>query len=285
MLSCSQEVDYEEEGIWDNFIRQDDIAMEHILLTREDHIAVLKINRPGSKNALDGKTYDEFKAAMDELKRDTRTRALIITGVDNSFCSGIDLAYAGDLRQLSQTEFMSMMKMVQSTFRFESLSIPVIAAVNGYALGNGCDIALACDFIFAAKSAVFSMAYTNVAMVPDLGGTFRLTKLVGPSIAKELILTGEKFDAEKGHELGIVNRVVPDSDLMKEVMHFAGKLVQRSPIALAMAKKAINNSHGNDLDAILDFEAYNQSLCIKSEDAKEALNAMLQKRKPVFSGK
>jgi len=259
--------------------------MDNILLTREDHIAVLKINRPDSKNALDGKTYDEFKAAMDDLKRDTQTRVLIVTGVDNSFCAGIDLTYAGDLRQLNQTEFMTMMKTVQSTFRFESLSIPVIAAVNGYALGNGCDIALACDFIFAAKSAVFSMAYTNVAMIPDLGGTFRLTKLVGPSIAKELVLTGEKFDAKKGHEIGIVNRVLPDNDLMQETMHFAGKLAKRAPTALAMAKKAINNSHSNDLGSILDFEAYNQSRCIKSEDAAEALDAMLQKRKPVFSGK
>jgi enoyl-CoA hydratase/carnithine racemase len=129
------------------------------------------------------------------------------------------------------------------------------------------------------------MAYTNVAMIPDLGGTFRLTKLVGPSIAKELILTGEKFDATRGHEIGIVNKVVPDNDLMKEAMHFAGKLAQRAPIALAMAKKAINNSHGNDLESILDFEAYSQSLCIKSEDSAEALNAMLQKRKPIFSGK
>ena len=259
--------------------------MDNIILTRENHIAVLKINRPDSKNALDGKTYDEFRSAMEDLKRDTRTRVLIITGVDNAFCAGIDLTYAGDLRQLGQTEFMAMMKTVQSTFCFESLSIPVIAAVNGYALGNGCDIALACDFIYAAQSAVFSMAYTNIAMIPDLGGTFRLTKLVGPSIAKELILTGEKFDAKKGHEIGIVNRVFPDNDLMEETMHFAGKLAQRAPVALAMAKKAINNSHSNDLGSILDFEAYGQSMCIQSKDAEEALNAILQKRKPVFSGK
>jgi enoyl-CoA hydratase/carnithine racemase len=261
------------------------IAMDNIFLTKEDRIAVLKISRPGSKNALDGKSYDEFREAMEDLKGDPETRALIITGVDNAFCAGIDLAYANELRQLGQTAFMSMMKRVQSTFRFERLRIPVIAAVNGYALGNGCDIALACDFIYAAQSAVFSMAYTNIAMVPDLGGTFRLTKLVGPSIAKELILTGEKFDAKKGHELGIVNKVVPDNALMKEVMNFAGKLAQRAPIALAMAKKAINNSLSNDLESILDFEAYNQSLCMKSEDSREALDAMLQKRQPVFSGK
>jgi len=259
--------------------------MENILLTKHGNITVLQINRPDSRNELNGKMYDEFKATVDDLRQDTRTRVLVITGTGNTFCSGIDLNYAVELRKLGQTEFMAMMKTVQSAFCFENLLFPVIAAVNGYALGNGCDIALACDLIFSAKSAVFSMAYTNMAMIPDLGGTFRLTRLVGPSKAKELILTGERFDAETGYAIGIVNRVISDGDLMKETMDFAEKLAKRAPIALAMAKRAINNSLSNDLGSILDFEAYNQSLCIKSEDAVEALNAMLQKREPVFSGK
>jgi len=259
--------------------------METITLSRKNHIAVLTINRPEYKNALDGRTYDAFHSAIETVKNDTRTRVLVITGVDNSFCSGIDLAYAKALTELSQVEFMGMMKKVQATFTFENLSIPVIAAVNGYALGNGCDIALAADLIYSAQSAVFSMAYTNVGMIPDLGGTFRLTRLVGPSIAKELILTGDRFTAEKGHKIGMINKVVPDSDLMDTVMEFSKKLAARAPIAMAMAKKSINNSLSADLAATLDFEAYNQSLCIKSKDSEEAVAAMIQKRQPVFSGK
>jgi len=259
--------------------------MKHIKLSRENHIALITINRPENKNALDGKTYDEFSVAIERVKSDTQVRVLVITGVDNSFCSGIDLTYAKALTELSQLEFMAMMKKVQATFTFENLSIPVIAVVNGYALGNGCDIALAADFIYAAQSAVFSMAYTSVGMIPDLGGTFRLTKLVGPSIAKELILTGDRFSAEKGREIGIVNRVVADADLMDEALGFAKKLAKRAPIALAMAKKSINNSLSNDLNATLDFEAYNQSFCIKSADSSEAFSALIEKRKPVFTGK
>ncbi|MBA4369727.1 MAG: hypothetical protein C0403_19040 [Desulfobacterium sp.] len=259
--------------------------MENILLHQENHIAVLTINRPGFKNALDRKTYDEFALAIETVKSNTRTRVLVITGVDNSFCSGIDLSYAKALTELSQIEFMTMMKKVQATFAFENLSIPVIAAVNGYALGNGCDIALAADFIFSAQSAVFSMAYTNVGMIPDLGGTFRLTRLVGPSIAKELILTGDRFTAQRGLEIGMINRVLPDADLMGSVMGFSEKLAKRAPIAMAMAKKSINNSLASDLTTTLDFEAYNQSLCIKSADSSEAVAAMMEKRLPVFSGR
>jgi enoyl-CoA hydratase/carnithine racemase len=129
------------------------------------------------------------------------------------------------------------------------------------------------------------MAYTNVGMIPDLGGTFRLTRLVGPSIAKELILTGDRFTAQRGFEIGMINRVFPDAGLMGSVMEFSGKLAKRAPIAMAMAKKSINNSLASDLTATLDFEAYNQSLCIKSADSSEAVAAMMEKRLPVFSGR
>jgi enoyl-CoA hydratase len=259
--------------------------MKNIILDRKNGISILTINRPGFKNALDGRTYDEFALAVDKVKNDTGTRVLVITGVENSFCSGIDLAYAKALTELSQIEFMAMMKKVQATFMFENLSIPVIAAVNGYALGNGCDIALAADFIYAAESAVFSMAYTNVGMIPDLGGTFRLTRLVGPSIAKELILTGDRFTASRALEIRMISRVLPDAELMGSVMSFSEKLAKRAPIAMSMAKRSINNSLSADLAATLDFEAYNQSLCIKSADSSEAVAAMMEKRKPLFCGR
>lgn len=259
--------------------------MENITLTNKDSVRILSINRPECKNALDAKTYDEFHDAMALVRADNEARVLVLTGAGDGFCSGIDLSYAKALTKYTQVEFMTMMKKVQSTFHFENLGIPVIAAVNGYAIGNGCDIVLAADFIYAAKSAVFSMAYTSVGMVPDIGGTYRLTKLVGPSAAKELILTGDRFSAEKALEMGMVNKVAPDESLMDEVMAFAEKLAARPPIALAMAKKSINNSLSCNLAQTLDFEAHCQSQCIKSADALEAMTAMMEKRKPVFRGK
>ncbi len=258
--------------------------MENIILNRENRIAVLTINRPAHKNALDGQTYDELYRAVETVKNDPETRVMVITGIENSFCSGIDLAYAKELAGMSRIDFLDMMKKVQATFAFEELSIPVIAAVNGYAIGNGCDLVLGADFIYAGKSAVFSMAYINVGMVPDLGGSFRLTRLVGPLAAKELILTGDRFSAEKAFQLGMVSQVVPDGQLMDSVTALAEKLARKPPIAMALAKKSINNSLSSSLSASLDFEAGSQCTCIKSRDSAEAVCAMLEQRAPEFLG-
>ena len=245
----------------------------------------MTINRPKVNNALDEQTYEEFGKAIDELKIDSSVRVIVITGAGKSFCSGIDLKFASTLKNSSQTEFRILLQKIQNIFLFEKIDKPVIAAVKGFALGNGCDIALASDIIIASENAKFSMAYTNLGLIPDLGGTFRLPRLVGTAMAKEIILTGEMIDAEKAHNIGIVNKVVSDETLQDEAMAFAQKLAQRAPVALAMAKKAINNGLGGDLYSSLEFETYMQNICIQSEDVTEAVTAFLEKRKPQFTGK
>jgi len=258
--------------------------MENIILTKEDKIATLSINRPKYKNALNGETYEEFGIAIEDVKNDSDIRVLIITGEGESFCSGLDLNYAGSIKDLSKTEFMKTLKKLQNIFAFEQIDKPVISAVKGYALGNGCDIVLASDFSIAAENAKFSMAYTNLGLIPDLGGTFRLPRLVGVNKAKEIILTGESVDANYAYEIGMINRVVPNDKLMEETMAFAKKLAKRAPIALSLAKMAINNGLGVTLQSSLDNEVYMQNICLQSKDVIEAMMAFFEKREPNFTG-
>ena len=259
--------------------------MEHLKLKVENKIAILSINRPQAKNSLNEQTYAEFSEAIEKIRKDDNIRVLIITGEGDTFCAGVDLNYAASkLKAYTQTQFRTMLDTIQRTFMFEKLNKPVIAAVKGYALGNGFDIALACDFIIAAENTKFSMAYINLGLIPDLGGTYRLAKLVGPSIAKELILTGDRIDARRAYELGIVNRLVSDEKVMEEAMEFANKLIKKSPIALALAKMAIDKSMYSDLATSLELESYIQGLCSLSEDATEAAAAMFEKRDPIFKG-
>ncbi len=256
--------------------------MGKVTLIREDKIAVLTINRPDVKNALDLDTYEEFGEAVEEIKRDSDIRVAVITGAGDSFCAGLDLKFAAKIKSMSAMEVVSLIKRLQGIFAFENVGKPVISAIKGYTLGNGCDIALASDFVIAAEDAKIGMIYTNLGLIPDMGGTFRLPRLVGLAMAKELILTGEQISARRALEIGMINKVVPTEKLMDETMKFAGKLAGRSPIALAMAKAAINKGLGVDLSAAQDFEAYIQNVCLQSDDVTEAISAFLEKRKPNF---
>lgn len=258
--------------------------MKKIKLTRENNVGIITINRPDVKNALDMETYDELGAAIEEVSHDSQLRVLLIRGEGDSFCTGLDLKFAATLNHLEPVEFESLVKKLQKVFAFEKLQKPVISAVQGYALGNGCEIALASDFIIAADNAKLAMSYTNLGLIPDLGGTFRLPRLVGLAMARELIYTGKQIDAKQALEIGMVGKVVQQDKLMEESMAFATMLAKRAPFALAMAKAAINKGIGADLDTICDFEASMQTRCIQSNDAKEAISAFLEKRAPVFKG-
>jgi len=258
--------------------------MKKIELTRENNIGIITINRPDVKNALDMETYDEFGTAIEEVDCDPRLRVLIIRGEGDSFCTGLDLKFAATLNNLGVMEFEALVKRLQKIFAFEKLKKPVISAVQGYALGNGCDIAIASDFIIAADNARFAMSYANLGLIPDLGGTFRLPRLVGLTMARELIYTGKQIRAAKALEIGMVNKVVAKDLLMEESMKLATDLAKRAPMALAMAKTAIHRGVGSDLDTVCDFEASMQTICFKSNDLKEAISAFMEKREPVFKG-
>ena len=259
--------------------------MSKIKLSKDDRIAIITINRPEVKNALDMETYEEFVNALKEVKEDSEVRVLVITGAGDSFCSGLDLKFAATTSKKTVSETVASLQRLQASFSFEEIEKPVISAVNGYALGNGCDIALASDFIIASEEAKFGMAYTNLGLIPDLGGTFRLPRLVGLAAARELILTGEQIDARRALEIGMISRVVAPENLMVSTMEFADKLAKRAPIAMAMAKTAINKGLGVDLSTSLQFESYLQSICLQSSDMIEAVTALFEKRAPDFSGK
>jgi len=258
--------------------------MNKIILKKEKRIAVITINRPKVKNALDLEAYDEFANALEDVKADSDIRVILINGTGDSFCTGIDLKFAGTLKDMSPREVTALIKRLQAIFRFEDIEKPVVSAVNGYALGNGCDIALASDFVIAADNAMLGMTYTNLGLIPDLGGTFRLPRAVGLAKAREMILTGKNVNAEEALRIGLVNKVVPAGSLMDAAIEFASILAQRAPIALAMAKAAINKGLSSDLAAAQDFEAYIQNICLQSKDVTEAVRAFLEKRSPDFKG-
>lgn len=259
--------------------------MKNIILTKEDNIGILTINRPQVKNALNMEAYDDFGKAVEEVAADSNIRAVVINGEGDSFCTGLDLKFASTLNQLTVLEMENLIKRLQHIFAFENLKKPVISAVHGYAMGNGCDIALASDFIVAADNAKFAMAYTNLGLIPDLGGTYRLPKIVGLVKARELILTGRQIDASEALSIGMVLQVVPADQMMTKAMEFANILAKRAPLAMAMAKKAINKGLETDLVTACDFEAALQNICLKSEDVNEAILAFVEKRAPVFKGK
>lgn len=259
--------------------------MSKIILSKEDKIALITINRPEVKNALDMETYEAFGSAIKEVKEDSEVRVLVITGAGDAFCSGLDLNFAAAGHKKTVSEMVSSLQQLQDNFSFEKIEKPVISAVNGYALGNGCDIALASDFVLASENAKFGMAYTNLGLIPDLGGTFRLPRLVGLAAARELIFTGERINARHALEIGMISRVVAPEMLMENTMEFANKLAKRAPIALASAKAAIYKGLGVDLSTALQFESYLQGICLQSSDTVEAVTALMEKREPNFKGK
>jgi enoyl-CoA hydratase len=261
------------------------MKLKNVLVEKKEGIAKVTLNRPEALNALDETTYDELWLAVEDVRVDQGIRVVIVTGAGRAFCAGLDLGYGEKLSEVAPQKFRAIMHKIQETFRLERLEKPVIAAVNGYALGNGCDLALACDFRIASENARFGMTYTQLGLVPDVGGAYRLTRLVGVSKAKELIYTGITIDAKEAQRIGIVDKVVSAEDLDSTALDFAKNLAKGAPMAIGLSKMAINNSLDADLKTALEFDVNAQSLCIKSEDAREGMVARAQKREPVFKGK
>ena len=258
--------------------------LENIILEKENRIGKITLNRPDVLNALDKKTYSEIGTAIEDVREDKDIRVVIITGAGKAFCSGLDLTYAATIVDMSPLEFRSTIRRLQEIFRLERLEKPVIAAVNGYAMGNGCDLALACDFRIASENARFEMTYVKLGLIPDIGGTYRLARLVGLGKAKELILTGDRIDTKEAERIGLVNRVVPANELESATMKFAEKLAKGAPVAIGLSKMAINSAIDTNLSAALENEVYGQSLCLQTEDVKEGTMARLQRREPKFTG-
>jgi len=258
-------------------------SYETILVERRGHVAIITINRPEKRNALNIQTRAEGAAVLDELRSDDEVRVVVFTGAgDKAFVAGADIAEFADRTAISQREVMLERGLFNAVDTFPK---PVIAMVNGYCLGGGCELALACDIRVASDKASFGQPEINLGIIPGGGGTQRLTRLVGEGKAMEMILSGEIINATEAHRIGMVNHVVPADELEAKTMEIANRIAEKSPIALRLAKEAVKLASRSNLDEGLRREVDLFALCFSSEDKDEGVKAFLEKRKAEFKGK
>jgi enoyl-CoA hydratase len=258
-------------------------SYETILLERRDRIAIVTINRPEKRNALNIQTRAEGAAVLDELRADDSVRVVILTGAgDKAFIAGADIAEFANRTAIDQREVMLERSLFNAIDTFPK---PIIAMVNGYCLGGGCEVALACDVRIASEKASFGQPEINLGIIPGGGGTQRLTRLVGEGKAMELILTGEIIDAQTAFAIGLVNHVVAPDELETKTIEIANRMAEKSPIASRLAKEAVRLAARSNMDEGLRREVDLFALCFSSEDKDEGVRAFLEKRKPDFKGK
>jgi enoyl-CoA hydratase len=255
------------------------MAYQNIILQREENTAIITFNRPDAMNALNNQTRAEFTSAMAEVAADDEIRVLILTGSGKAFVAG------SDIKEFSQTTPYVAHKIQRLGEMVENLEKPVIAAVNGFCLGGGNEIAMACDIIIASEKAKFGQPEINIGIIPGGGATQRLPRLIGACKAKELIYTGDIINAEQAKHLGLINRVVPMEDLMPVAKELAGKIATKSAAALKLAKTAINRGMQTNLESGLKYEYELYGLALSLEDRVEGVNAFLEKRAPKFMGR
>ncbi len=259
------------------------MAYENILYQVEEGIATITFNRPKALNALNQALLKEFYDALNVIDDDENIRVLILTGSgEKSFVAGADITEIAVLNTLEAKFFATLGHKVIG--KLQELSIPVIAAVNGFALGGGNEIAIACDFIYAAENAKFGLPETNLGVIPGFGGTQRLPRLVGKNMAKEMIFTGKMLSAAEAKEIGLVNKVCKPEELLAEAGKTAGMMAAKGKISLKLAKQVINTGMDVDLATANQMEIDSFALCVASVDAKEGTAAFLEKRKAVFQG-
>lgn len=261
------------------------MAHKYVLIDREDGIAILSINRAEKYNALNREVIVDISAALDEVGKDDDVHAIIITGAgDKAFVSGADIEMMRGLE--SSPDGVATSRQSQGlTLKIEKLPKPVIAALNGYTLGGGLELAMACDIRIAADTAKLGQPEINLALIPGAGGTQRLPRLVGKGMAKLIVFTGDMIDAEEALRIGLVEKVVPLGQLMDEAQSLAKKLAAKPPLALAVAKEVINVGMEVDLERALSLESLEFGVICMTEDCKEGTSAFLEKRKPEFKGR
>lgn len=258
---------------------------KNIILQQEEGWALLTLSRPKVLNALSQELLDELNEAVDWVEKTDSVRVLILTGDgEKAFVAGADISEFTQVEYARQAEELALKG--QTLFnRIENLPKPVIMAVNGYALGGGCELALCGDIILAAEHARFGLPEVNLGIIPGYGGTQRLARAVGKNMAKYLCMTGEMITAAEAHRLGLVQKVLPASELLKEAKDLAKQLAEKAPLAIQLIKKSIHNGLDVDLKTGLQLEASYFGLCFNTEDRIEGVNAFLEKRPPRFKGK
>lgn len=256
---------------------------ETILVERRDQVAIITINRPDKLNALNAKAREEGARALGELRDDNEVRVVIITGAgEKSFIAGADIAEFAENTAIEQRDAL----LDRSLFTvIEDFPKPVIAMINGYCLGGGCEVALACDLRVAAENATFAQPEINLALIPGAGGTQRLTRLIGEGRAMQMIMTGDRIDARTALSYGLVNLVAHSTELEAKTMELANRIAEKSPVALRFAKEAVKTAARTNLDEGLRREVDLFAVCFASEDKQEGVQAFLEKRKPEFKGR
>lgn len=256
-----------------------------ISLTSDGAVWTLTINRPQALNALNGDVLSEMSEALRFIGETPfeNARALIVTGAgEKAFVAGADIK---EISELNEESALLFAQRGQSVFHELSLlKIPAIAAVNGFALGGGCELALACDFIIASENAKFGLPEVTLGLIPGFAGTVRLSRAVGIRRARELTFTGDMISAEDARAYGLVNRVVPAAQLMTATKEIVGRIMQRAPMAVAFAKKSINRTWDMEVEEGQKFEAETFSELFVTEDVREGTKAFIEKRKPQFKG-
>lgn len=260
--------------------------VEYLVFERQDDtgIATITFNRPEALNALNLATMRELAKVLEQVAEDEGIRVLILTGAGaKAFIAGADIAEIQQLSPLGGREFARLGQTIID--RLQHLAIPVIAAVNGYALGGGCEMALACDFIYASETAAFGLPEISLGVIPGFGGTQRLPRLVGANMAREMIFTGKFLTASEAKEIGLVNRCFPPDQLLAETQTVAKLMAKNGRVSLRAAKDAIREGQNADLQTGLAIERDSFALCLASPDAKEGTTAFLEKRKAKFTGR
>ena len=258
------------------------MSYETLLTEARDGIGVVTVNRPEVRNALSRRVMEEMRAVLDGFREDDGVGAVVFTGTgEKAFVAGADI---GELRERTMLDGLaaSMQRLYDEVESFEK---PTIAAVNGYALGGGCELAMACDIRIAAENARFGLPETALSIIPAAGGTQRLARLVGKGRAIEMILTGRMIDAEEAHGIGLVSRVVPQAGLMDVARETAGTILSKGPLAVRLAKLAVQAGFETDQRTGLVVERLAQTVLYASEDKREGTSAFLEKREPEFKGR
>lgn len=260
------------------------MELKNIILEKEGHLAVVTINRPKALNALNSETLKDLDTVLDDLEKDNNIYCVILTGSgEKAFVAGADISEMKDLSEEEGKEFGLLGNKVFR--RLEKLDKPVIAAISGFALGGGCELAMACDIRIASEKAKFAQPEAGLGITPGFGGTQRLPRLVGEGKAKELIYTCAIIKADEALRIGLVNKVVPLETLMDEAKAMANAIMVNAPIAVKLCKDAINRGMQVDIDTAIEVEAEDFGKCFATEDQKEGMTAFIEKRAKNFSNK
>ncbi|TMV10675.1 enoyl-CoA hydratase [Arenibacterium halophilum] len=258
------------------------MAFETITVETDDHVCLIKLNRPDALNALNTMLLGELCDALEEADANDKIRVIVVTGSEKAFAAG------ADIKEMSEKSFVEVFNenlFADASDRIMAIRKPIIAAVSGYALGGGCELAMACDFIIAADTAKFGQPEINLGVIAGMGGTQRLTRYVGKSKSMDMNLSGRFMTAEEAERAGLVSRVVPAKKLMEEAMGAAGKIAEKSLPTILAAKEAVNRSYETTLREGILFERRVFHSMFATEDQKEGMAAFLEKRQPQFRDK